>query len=42
VIAAAAIVPCLLLLRAERRARAEHPQQIERDEELAAETAVAA
>jgi MFS family permease len=42
VLAAGAIVPCLLLLRAERRARAEHPAQIQRDEEAAAETAVAA
>jgi EmrB/QacA subfamily drug resistance transporter len=42
ILAAGAIVPCLLLLRAERRARIAHPEQIPRDEEAAAETAVAA
>ena len=42
VLAAAAIVPCLLLMRAERRARHAHPAQLPRDEELAAEAAVAA
>ncbi|HEY1592884.1 MAG TPA: DHA2 family efflux MFS transporter permease subunit, partial [Solirubrobacteraceae bacterium] len=42
ILAAGAIVPCLLLLRAERRARVAHPEQIPRDEEAAAETAVAA
>ena len=35
-LAAGAIVPCVLLLRAERAARAAHPQQIPRDEEAAA------
>jgi EmrB/QacA subfamily drug resistance transporter len=41
-LAAFAFIPCLVLLRAERQARALHPQQLPRDEEAAVETAAAA